>query len=117
MSRTFRKNRRYFYHANGEFYSSYKNPSMKAHIPLKDYDSLPSFDHPWKIYSYCQIKRFVVRVCDGDNYGCGIGGSNKSSIHRTDRARYKNRLNTCSKNDNYDNVLHINTSFDPWDWD
>ena len=118
MSRTFRKNVRYFDHYRGEYYGGYGNSrSMKVNLELKDHNEL----WDWKKHKTpeCAVAMFrrVVRVCDGDNWGDGMGGRNKKALHRVDRARYRNALVKSILRDNYDNVFDVKPAFDPWDWD
>lgn len=118
MSRTFRKNTRYFYLYKGEYYSQSRgNRSLKSKIKLKTYEELPYKPHFVPCYcSPCTV-RHEVKVGDGDNYGLGIGGKNKKALHRLDRARYRNALNNSIVRDDYDRIFDVKPAFDDWDWD
>ena len=115
MSRAYRKNERYFTHYKGEYYNDYyKNRSMKIDLDLRDYDDVPF--HRRDICSPARIFR-IVMVGDGDNYGRGMGGKNKTLLHKIDRSRYRHALNRCIVRDDYDLIFDVKPAYDPYDWE
>jgi hypothetical protein len=111
MSRTYRKNERYFTHYKGEYYNDYfKNRSMKIALDLHAWNEIPR--------NVCNPASFfrIVKVGDGDNYGHGCGGDNKKAIHRIDRARYRNALNRSILRDDFDRLFDVKPAYDTYDW-
>jgi hypothetical protein len=119
MSRTYRKNLRIFDHYKGEYYCPLSNyPSLK----VKDKENIKDTNILWSYYPHnneainpeCTTARFYreVLVGDGDTWGHGIGGKNKTRLHKMDRSRYRQALNK-----DYDNPLAIKPAFDRWDWE
>ena len=118
MSRTYRKNERYFYLYKGEYYSCYKgNRSLKSNLVLKPYRALEYQPHFVPCYCSPCSRRYDVTVGDGDNYGRGLGGKNKTLLHKIDRSRYRHALNRCIVRDDYDRLYDVKPAYDPWDWD
>ena len=122
MSRTFRKNRRWFSKVHGEYYSAFShNPSMKFPLPLKNMEELPGCDTKYYAASRGSYKysRHIVRVGDGDNYGKGVGKELKQTLNRMDRSRAKHALTRAMKDwtFNYEVMENLVPAFNPWDWD
>ena len=111
MSRTYRKNRRWFLKFEGDFYNPYTDKTIKG--KSQNYTK-----YDWR--KGCLIidktlhgaNQFfeIVKVGDSENYSYTPPKGWKTMTHRIDRARYKQAL--------YDNEdAYIYSSTDPWNWD
>jgi len=111
MSKTYRKNVRHFTYYKGEYYNDYfKNRSMKVNLELRDWKEIPNnICFPARIFR-------IVKVGDGDNYGRGMGGKNKTILHKIDRSSYRNSLNRSILRDDYDLLYDVKPAYDPYDW-
>jgi len=106
MSRTYRKNSRWFYKYQGKFYTSWDDRTIKG-------DPRTYEDYDWRCGGHMHGKHFYKEVIVGDseNYHANFCPKEMKKItHRIDRARYK--LALLNNED-----AHIVSSFDPWDWD
>ena len=107
MSRTYRKNSRWFYNYKGEFYSSYSDRTIKGKYKnYKDYDWRKD-EALWGASRHFA----VVLVGESESYSINCPSDVKTMCHRIDRARFKQALL------NEDDEAYILPSFDPWDWD
>lgn len=120
MSRTLRKNSRWFTKVHGEYYTGYcKNTSMKFHLPVKDLEDLPTDkDKLTKRIEYGK-KHQIVKVGDGDNLGNGYQPPERAMMSQIDRSRAKQALSRAMKEKefDYETLEKVKPAFDPWAWD
>jgi len=110
MSRTYRKNARYFMKFRGEVYSSYKDRTVKGKARnYKEYDWRTAWKNGDDLTGSARFFEIVL-VGDSENYHRSPPKDWKAMCHRIDRRRYKDALRN-----NED--AFIKSSFDPWDWD
>lgn len=109
MSRTYRKNTRWYTKSQGQFYSWYEDKTVfgtpKNYI-IEEWIKGGVVTETKDGGNFSQI----VTVMDVDNSHRGAGKENKTMYHRIDRARFKQALY-------YNEDAFIRTSADPWDWD
>jgi hypothetical protein len=106
MSRTYRKNTRWFFKVHGLLLSTYKDRTIK-----KEFETFEDDDFSW-VGNGWRHKRMIVTVGDVDNIPRQAGSEIKTMHRRIDRSRYRNALNK-----DMEDPLNVVSSFDPWIYD
>ena len=117
MSRTYRKNRRWFYKFRGVFCYSSSNQTIKGkaknyyEVPYKGrIDTSDEFATAyWEHFGVAHFYEEVI-VCDSENFTIRRPSDVKKLCRRIDRARAKQSIR------NGGDGFH-KSSYDPWDWD
>lgn len=116
MSRTYRKNARWYHQYKGNLYRSCFSGDVSLKGKPKEYEVEPEL--PWSFH-FCQAYVYTeVTVGDTDCLGSPCSGPLKKDFRRIDRARRKAELiKDMKKGPEEVNDNPIISSYDPWDWD
>jgi hypothetical protein len=113
MSRTYRKNPRWFTKYKGVYYNDYKDKTIIGEvrkIKCSSYPKGPFLKEDYPIIFNGSLHYFEALVGDTDCFPRYNGRNMKKCCQHVDRARYSQALYN-------HNDANIKSSFDPWDYD